>query len=132
MRRIFAVAITTLSLGGCVSQHMNDGLQSLIGQDIHAVVARLGYPDGQRVMLGDKIYIWSSNHKVALPLTTMNTTTGSVGNVPVYGTTTNTTFVPMSFNCTIQIATDANDRIKSYQWSGNLEGCRPYANALRG
>lgn len=131
MRRIFALVIAALSVGGCVSQHMNDGLQGLMGQDINAAVARLRYPDGQRTMLGDTIYIWSSNHKAALPLTTMNATTGSVGNVPIYGTTTNTTFVPMEFSCTIQIATDGKGRIKSYQWSGNLEGCRPYADALR-
>jgi hypothetical protein len=131
MKRIFLAIAATVGLTGCVGDHMNDGLQSLVGQDIHVAVARLGYPDGQRTMLGDTIYIWSSNHSAVLPLTTTNTTTGNVGGVPVYGTQTNTNFVPMNFACTIQIATDKSGRITTWQWSGNMGGCQPYANALR-
>jgi hypothetical protein len=63
-------------------------------------------------------------------MTTTSTTTGAVGNVPVYGTTTNTNFVPANFNCAIQLATNADGTIKSYQWSGNMGGCAPYSRAL--
>lgn len=130
MKRIFTVAIFALGLAGCVSRNMNEGLQGLIGQDIHVAVDRLGYPDAQRTVLGDKVYIWSASHNVSLPMTTMSTTTGSVGGAPVYGTTTNTTFVDTNFNCTITLGTDTNGRIKNYRWSGNMGGCEQYARAL--
>lgn len=115
---------------GCATQILNDGLQGLVGEDIHEAFARLGYPDGQRTVLGDTIYIWSTNHNVAMPITTTTTTTGAVGTTPYYGTTTGMGFVPMAFMCTVQIATDENGRIKNYQWEGNQGGCQRYARGF--
>jgi len=131
MNRIVALLVLSLGLGGCVSQNMNEGLQSLVGQDIHAAVARLGYPSGQREILGDTIYVWGSSQNSVMPLSTTNYTSGSVGGVPVYGTTTSTNLVPVNYNCNIQLAVNSQGRIKSYQWSGNMGGCAHYANALK-
>ncbi|MFI4985894.1 MAG: hypothetical protein ACHQF3_00475 [Alphaproteobacteria bacterium] len=131
MRQAVLALITVLCLTGCVAQNINDGLNGLMGQNIQAAVARLGYPDAQRTMLGDTIYVWSSNHSAALPVTSTNTTVGTVGTMPVYGTTTSTEWVPVNYNCTIQIATDADGTMKHYQWSGNMGGCASYARALK-
>jgi hypothetical protein len=130
MPRAIVLVFIVFGLSACVARNMNDGLQGLVGQNIQAAVARLGYPDGQRTILGDTIYVWSSNHSGVLPMTTMSSTSGMVGTMPVYGSTTGTAFVPVSFNCTIQIGVDANGTIKNYQWSGNNAGCRNYASAL--
>ena len=110
MKRIAAFVLAVLDLAGCVPQRMDDGLQSLIGQNIQAAVGKLGYPDGQRTMLGDTIYIWNTGHQGALPIA------GTV--------------VPFSFNCTIQIATTPDGTIKQPQWAGNVDGCRGYATVL--
>ncbi len=131
MRRVILALIAALGLTGCVAQNLNDGLKGLMGQNIQAAVARLGYPDGQRTMLGDTIYVWSSNHSAVIPLTSTNTTVGTVGSTPVYGTTTSTEWVPANYNCTIQIATDDAGTMKRYQWNGNMGGCAQYARALR-
>jgi hypothetical protein len=131
MKSMLALVVVALSLCGCVAQHMNEGLADLMGQNIKVAVGRLGYPDGQRTMLGDTIYVWAASHNTVMPMTTTNLTRGMVGSVPFSGTTTNTDFVPVNLNCTIQLATDASGTIKSYQWSGNMGGCSPYASALK-
>jgi hypothetical protein len=130
MKKLVVLVVVAFTLSGCVSQRMNEGLNNLMGQNIQVAVDRLGYPDGQRTMLGDTIYVWSASHNTMLPMSTTSMTSGSVGTLPVYGTTTNTSFVPANLNCTIQISTFPDKTIKSYQWSGNNGGCSPYANAL--
>lgn len=129
MKRVAIVALT-ITLGGCMAQRMNDGLQSLVGHDIHDAIARIGYPDGQRQIMGDMIYVWGSSQNAVMPMTTTNYTTGMVGTTPMYGTATSTNFVPVNFNCSIQLATGQNGIIKNWQWSGNMGGCSRYAKGL--
>lgn len=130
MVRKAALIGLALTLTGCVSEQLNKGLGFMVGQNIQYAVSRLGYPDAQREMLGDTLYIWSSSHNVALPMATTQSTYGTVGNVPVYGTTTGMTYIPANFNCTIQLAVGADQTIKSWQWSGNMGGCEQYAQRL--
>ena len=125
--RVHVIAACILLLtAGCATNRFDERLTGLLGYNIEVAVSRLGHPDGQRTVMGDTIYIWSSSPDTSLPLTTTATTTGMVGNTPVYGTTTATNRVPANFNCTIQIATNSAGSIKSYQWSGNESGCRRY------
>jgi hypothetical protein len=131
MRRILAVVGLALGLSGCLSDQMNTGLSFMVGQNIQFAVSRLGYPDGQREMLGDTIYVWSTSREVNLPMMTTSTTTGSVGTVPIYGQTMSTQFVPANFNCTIELGAGPDNIIKSWQWSGNIGGCMQYARALQ-
>jgi hypothetical protein len=131
MKRLIAVILAGAALAGCVFQNMDDGLKALIGQDVHVAVARLGYPTDKREMLGDTIYIWSTAQTVTGTMPVTSTTTGRVGNVPVQSTTTN--FVPTAntYACAIQMAVDSSERIKSYQWQGNIGGCQGYARNLK-
>lgn len=128
-KALLAVAILC-GLSGCVAQNLNKGLSALIGQNIRVAVAQLGYPDSQRTMMGDTIYVWNSSHNVSLPIVNTSTTTGMVGGVPVYGTTTSMGEMNGTFECTVQLATDADGTIKNYKWSGNMGGCQQYANAV--
>jgi hypothetical protein len=130
MRRLTGLLLVALALSACVSDQMNQGLGFMVGQNIQTAVSRLGYPDAQRTMLGDTIYVWSTNHQVDLPMTTTSTIMGNVGTVPVYGTAMGTTYVPANFNCTIQLGVGPGDIIKNWQWTGNMGGCARYANAL--
>lgn len=106
-----------LTVTACVSDHMNQGLNALIGQNIRVAVEKLGYPDSQRTMLGDNIYIWSTH--------------SGGGAVAAAITPTMSVAVPLNFNCTIQIAVQANI-IKNITWRGDPDGCRAYARALGG
>ncbi len=117
-------------LCGCATQQLNTGLQTLVGQNIQTAISHLGYPDGQRIVMGDTIYVWSTNRNVVMPLNTTSTTTGAVGGTPYYGTTSSMQMVPMAFQCTVQIATTSDGTIKSFQWEGNQGGCQRYARGF--
>jgi len=49
-----------------------------VGKDVHALFAKIGYPDSQREIAGDSVFTWSleSDSDVELPTTT--TTTGNL------------------------------------------------------
>jgi len=131
--RIPALVTVAVALVGCVPDDMDKGLNALMGQDIHAAIGRLGYPDGQRTVLGDKVYFWGFSRKFSPPVSSISTTSRMAGETPIYGTTTSTSGLPPILNCRIQITTDQNDIIKSSRWSGwigSLSGCAPYAQAL--
>lgn len=119
---------TVLALSGCATQQLDRGLQGLLGHNIQEVVAIWGYPDAQREVMGDTVYIWSTNQNVSMPLMTSSTTTGHIGGTPVYGTTSQLQFVPMAFACTVQLAVNPDRMIKNYQWEGNQGGCRRYSS----
>ena len=101
MKRIVALLLAVISLSGCVGQHMDEGLSNLVGQNISVAVARLGYPDSKREMMGDTIYVWGRSQNSVMPMSNTSTTTGMVGGAPVYGTTTSTSYVPVNYNCSI-------------------------------
>jgi hypothetical protein len=126
-----AVFALVVLLSGCATQQLNTGLQELMGHNIRVAIDHLGYPDGQRTVMGHTVYVWSTSGSMMLPMTTTSTTTGMVGSTPVYGTTNQTNFMPMGFSCTVQIATDSDGTMKSYQWAGNQPGCRRYARGFR-
>lgn len=129
MKRLLFLAL--LAISACATQQLDKGLRSLIGENIRMAVDRMGYPNGQREIMGDTVYVWSTNRNVAFPVTNTTTSTGMVGNTPYYGTTSTPSFVPMQFACTVQIATTPDGTIKSYQWEGNEGGCSRYARGFR-
>lgn len=124
------VLLAALALSGCVGTRLSNGLEAYLNHDIRDMVARLGYPDGERTIMGDHLYVWSTNRTGLLPVTSLSTTTGSVGGMPYYGNTTSTGFMPMQMQCTIELAVDRSNRITHYQWHGNPAGCAHYANRL--
>lgn len=130
LKRIIAL-LSLAAVAGCATQQLDAGLKGLIGRPISEAVGRLGYPDSQREMMGDKLYVWSTSHTAVMPIMNTSTTTGSVGGAPVYGQTTGMTMVPMNANCLIQVAVTESGIIKSYQWRGNEMGCQLYARAFR-
>ncbi len=130
MRKIAVFAGTIALLTACATQQLNQGLQNLVGSNIRTAISAMGYPDGEREVMGDKIYTWSTNRNAVMPLITTSTTTGMVGSTPVYGTTSATHFVPVAFACTVQIAVTPDGTIKSFQWEGNEGGCQRYARGF--
>jgi hypothetical protein len=119
--------IAALLIGGCVTtESIIAPLRAMKGQSIQVAVAKLGYPAEKREMLGDSIYVWSTNRQALLIMPT--TTLGAVGRVGYSQTSYGAT--PAQLYCTIQIATDAADVIKRVQFEGNQGGCRMYAREL--
>jgi len=125
------LAALSIALGGCAGVgSLRDGLQPFVGQDIHAAVDVLGYPDGKREMLGDTIYYWSTSHSAPLLMPTTSTTTATAGTTTVIASTHSTQPVTGLYHCTIQMAVDTDNRIKSYQVSGNNGGCASYSRTV--
>ncbi len=111
--------------------NMEEGLNALNGKPITTAVSVLGYPDGQQEFGGDKIYIWSRNFQSSYTLPQTATTTGYVGNTPVYGTTTYYQTHTANYSCKIKLAVGPDDRIKHWEYQGNPGGCGGYARSLK-
>lgn len=132
MKTLLVLAVLLLS--GCtalVGRALEQRMQPMIGQDIHAVIQRLGYPAGERVIAGDTIYSWSTDRHQAMTLPSTSTTTGNVNGEPFYATTTGTQTTDWHYECLIEVATGTDGRVKSFQWQGNAIGCAPYAERLK-
>lgn len=128
-----AIFAATALLCGCVDAftQLNTELPTFVGQNVRAVVQRIGYPDDQREIMGDTLFTWSTNHHSTMYLPTTTTTTGNVGGTPYYATTTGgSQAIPMNFHCMIRIAVNNDGIVKNTQWSGNRGGCAVYARAL--
>ncbi|MEQ1933852.1 MAG: hypothetical protein ABL962_08235 [Fimbriimonadaceae bacterium] len=96
---------------------MDKGLRGFVGRDVREVVARLGYPDSEQLLLGDKVYTWN------------NESAGSmVFPAPTAGTPA--TVVPYANSCTVKIIADSSGTIKDYDFYGNYGGCERYARAV--
>ena len=49
----------TQGCGGFTSyRNLNRDLKVSTGQDVHVVIQKIGYPTGQAVVAGDKVYAW--------------------------------------------------------------------------
>lgn len=127
MRKIVVIAVISVLLVACATEQLNSGLRSLVGSNIQMAINVMGYPDSEREVAGQKIYLWSTNRTDVLPMATTATTAGAVGGTPYYGTTTGMELVPFTAACKVQIAVNAQGVIQTFQWEGNEAGCARYA-----
>ena len=86
---------------------LHEGLQQSVGMNVQAVIDDLGKPTTRQNISGDTVYTWNTD------LGTVTFESGWVHR-----------------NCTIQVRTDDGGRIKSYDYSGEMEGCQRWADAL--
>lgn len=96
-----------------------------VGKDIHAVFAKIGYPDGQREIAGDSVFTWSIESDSDIELPTATTTTGDVGGIPFTATTMGSETIHRRHWCRLEYVTTSNWQIKSYSWKGSRNGCGP-------
>ena len=92
----------SVGLGSCASQIIPDHLNAVVGQPISILIAKLGYPTDERVIAGQKVYIWSTNSFVS-------------------GT---------SYGCTIRVFVDSSDIVRTSDAEGNEGGCAGFAEQL--
>lgn len=135
MRGYVAAVVAAATLTGCVTfGQMNQGLSLLVGQPLDTAVDVLGYPSGERTIAGRHLVQWGRSSQGFMPVTNTAQSFGTVaanGRWGTYsGTTTSTSYVPISYNCSITVQVDMTDRISGYQYNGNLGGCEPYIKRL--
>lgn len=132
MRKILGIVVSAvLPLAGCVTWEQFDrGMDTLIGQPVDHAISILGFPSGERIVAGKRYVQWGRSSAGFVPFTSPSYTAGSfnVGNkVGNYSSTTmNTTYMPMSFDCTIVAELDSENRVKRTQYDGNMGGCEPF------
>ncbi len=85
---LFGVAF---GLIGCVD--MAGNLKPYQGENISAVVGKIGFPTDQKQMLGHTVYVWKTGNRFA------------------------------GGYCDISFATDSTNRISNISWDGNVGGC---------
>ncbi|WP_155122689.1 hypothetical protein [Burkholderia ubonensis] len=129
------IALAPMALAGCMTWGgFEQNLTSLVGEPLDVAVSKLGYPNGERNVAGHHIYVWSSSSTgiVTMPQTSYGTATAfnSFGSTTAFGSTT--TYVPMAvgYNCEIDLEVDMANRIRSYQYNGNIGGCMRYNRRL--
>jgi hypothetical protein len=110
MKRLGRFGLVVLLIG-CADQPLKAALDPTIGQSIRVVVAKLGYPNDIHQTSGGLIYVWGARSAFTNLVPAGNATTGPAA-------------------CTIEIAVGGDSRIKSYQSTGNRDGCEPFARTL--
>jgi hypothetical protein len=103
MRNLIAAVLATLALAACPFGTIKEGMNNLQGQPISAAIAKLGIPNDEREIAGQKVYTWYSS-------------TFDEGT---------------QLQCKIRVMM-AGDVIGSYEFEGNNGMCYRYANKLRG
>lgn len=124
------LGLVVFFLTSCAFQMLHDHLQNAMGQNINVLVQRWGYPDGEREIMGHKVYIWGQTQNGYNYIPTV--TQGNVGGVPYSAWSTAGTVVPVSHSCWIEITVNDLDDIIGYKVRGDQAGCMNYANALKG
>lgn len=115
---VTAIAII-LSLTACSGMRTEEILKS--GSNVDAVRNQLGLPLQGILELpnGNKMWTFGSSSSGAMPMTTPST--GAIYSpygMATYNTST-TTWMPVSFSCTVQIEATPGGYIQRWQWQGN-------------
>ncbi len=132
MKKNLAIVVAAVALSGCATfGQLEDGLNALVGRHEKEAFSALGYPNSKQEFSGDTVYYWGESRNSAVFMPQTSTTTGYVGRTPVFGTTTSSQLVPVSYNCTIKLVVGEDKVIKDWEFSGNLAGCEPYIKRVK-
>ena len=102
MRVAIAAALAAVLLWGCAGRMIQSGMDSMVGQPLSAVIAKLGVPNEEQTIAGQKVYTWYSGRLIE-------------------GTTS---------SCRIR-AIMRGDIIATWDYEGNESACWRYASRLR-
>ena len=113
------LALTT----GCATRQLDQRLQSLVGSNIHTAINAMGNPDGEDRVQGEKTYYWSTTQQVNMEKTTISQGTDIRG----ITTSSATSYVPVTFTCTVHAATAEDGTIRSVTREGTQGVCGLFA-----
>lgn len=120
--------MAALLLSGCMSFGvLDEELPKYVGKPISNLVERLGYPNAEQTIMGQKAYIWSTTMQTESVVPSY--TTGYVGTRPIALTTYSTESSTMS--CTLRVFVTRTDYIMSSGYEGNNGACFRYSSQLK-
>jgi hypothetical protein len=112
LKEAFVLASIALVATGCgrtpfpVLEAQLDGLK---GQPATAVFTKLGAPNDNETIAGEKVYVWTSGN--------IKTLAGDAASM-------------IDFQCMIRVFVDKDEKISHYDFKGNVGGCARYAHRL--
>lgn len=132
---VAAVTCCAFALTGCVTFGQFDkGMSALVGEELDTAIQVFGMPSGEQTVAGRRYVQWGRSSSGFVPITNTTTSYGTFNTAYNFGnyskTTTGTSYLPVSYNCTVTVAVDSSDRIQRTQYEGNLGGCEPYIKRL--
>jgi hypothetical protein len=134
VKKLF-VSAGAIVLSGCVTfGQFDQGLASLVGRPIDVAVSVLGFPTGEQTLVGHHLVQWGRSTQGFMPMTTSSQAYGTISTSKGWGAysgmTAQTSYVPVNFNCSITLQINEANTVVSYQYSGNLGGCKGYIRSL--
>lgn len=131
MRRMIWVMATVTFLSGCQTfGQLERGLDALMGHSAQEAFGIIGYLTAKQQFGSDIVYVWSTSSSGALVFPSTSHSNGTVGGVGYNGTTTYNQVVPVNYSCLIKLIADENDRLKRWEYEGNIGGCSAYTSRL--
>jgi hypothetical protein len=131
--KIVLLILSAVLLWGCSTStfsNLKTGLDNLVDEDLSTAIDILGYPSSKQEIGSENIYTWSKSSSVSYLLPQTNKTTGTIGTTPISVSTTTNQEVSYNNNCVIKIITNKSDRVITWEYSGNIDGCSVYSNRL--
>lgn len=128
--------IAILSLTGCATwEQLDEGLDKLVGRPLDVAISKLGYPATEQTIAGRKLYRWGNSSQGVAYMPSTSTTYATLGvgarAVPYAATTDSGSYIPVNYACNLTLATNNAGIVISYQYEGNMGGCKRYINALK-
>lgn len=106
-------------------------LRALHGKPIKEAFKKLGYPDREEKIAGEKAYVWSTSNTMMVPSSSYTSGSGTVGNTPFdYGQTTFGGVAPVQTDCWIRIFVNKKGVITHHDGYGSFIACMRYAKML--
>ncbi|MCT9114719.1 hypothetical protein N6G02_01110 [Cupriavidus gilardii] len=109
-------------------------MSALVGEPLDTAIQVLGMPSGEQTIAGRRYIQWGRSSSGFVPISNTTTSYGSFNTAYNFGTysktTTGTSYLPVSYNCTVTVAVDSGEHIRQTQYEGNLGGCEPYIKRL--
>ena len=136
-------------LTGCAVQTfptmgvLREGLSSMVGAPVKALVGKIGYPESDLTVGGRKVYTW--DHRKAFTYLVPETicrervVEHSISNRPrapvrrkvIKECSTVQMEKTVLHHCTIKVETDEAETITGYSFDGNADGCEYFAVVFR-
>ena len=141
LKRFIALAIA-LFLSGCAVQTfptlgvLREGLASMVGAPVDALVQKIGYPESDVTVGGRKVYTWE-HRKAFTYLVPENICRDEIVFYPkgrkevVRVCETHQVERTVLHHCTLKVEADEGEKITGFTYDGNADGCERYAAVFR-
>ncbi|KQM33593.1 hypothetical protein ASF03_07740 [Rhizobium sp. Leaf68] len=115
-------------LGGCVtSEQIDAGVTTLEGKSYKEAFAKLGFPDEERKIAGQTVYLWNNRDSGTFTVPTYETATTYVGGQAVTTSFTGSHTRSYDYHCTLKLVVDPKGTVIDASVDGNIGGCERYA-----